>query len=125
MNVKNKNPRAKPPPKPAKPAQNGNTIIKKLNDRIKSLDMRQLILKNIAFFIAGVVAWQLAQRLGFIPFPSWIVGILGGVGMKLMVYFKGKNARKWRKDMEYGSARFGTPADIKPLLTPTHEITCF
>jgi len=118
VNVKNKNPRAKPPPKPAKPAQNGNAIIKKLNDRIKSLDMRQLILKNIAFFIAGVVAWQLAQRLGFIPFPSWIVGILGGVGMKLMVYFKGKNAKKWRKDMEYGSARFGTPADIKPFIDP-------
>jgi len=111
---------ARPPSKPTKkPAQGGgNAIIKKLNDRIKSLDMRQLVLKNIAFFIAGVVAWQLAARLGFIPLPNIIVGIIGGIGMKLMVYFKGKNAKKWRKDMEYGSARFGTAEDIKPFIDP-------
>jgi len=123
MSVKGQNPKARPPSKPIrklmKPAQGGgNPIIKKLNDRIKSLDMRQLILKNIAFVITGFVAMQLASRLGFIPLPNWIVGILGGVGMKLMVYVKGKNAKKWRKDMEYGSARFGTPADIKPFIDP-------
>ena len=110
-------PLAKPVRKPNKPKQ-GNAIIKKLNDRVKSIDMRQLILKNIAFFIAGVVAWQLAARLDFIPLPNWIVGIAAGIGMKLMVYVKGKNAKKWRKDMEYGSARFGTPEDIKPFIDP-------
>ena len=110
---------ARPPSKPTKkPAQGGNAIIKKLNDRVKSLDLRQLVLKNIAFVITGFVAMQLAQRLGFIPLPNIIVGIIGGVGMKLMVYFKGKNAKKWRKDMEYGSARFGTAEDIKPFIDP-------
>jgi len=110
MSSKGRNPKTKPPPKPVrKPVKKkqggGNAIIKKLNERIKDLDMRQLIIKNIAFVITGLVVWQVAARLGFIPLPNLLVGIIGGIGMKVMVYVKGRNAKKWRKDMEYGSAR--------------------
>ena len=115
--MKNKRKINQPKKSPAKPQQ-GNSAVQKLNNRIKSIDMRQLLLKNIAFIIMGVIAWQIAPRISFIPFPNWIMGILGALGLKLMVYVKGKNAKKYRKDMEYGSARWGTVADIKPFIDP-------
>ena len=46
------------------------------------------------------------------------VGILGAVLVRLAVYVKGKNAKKYRKGMEYGSARWGTAADIAPYVDP-------
>ena len=49
------------------------------------------------------------------------VGILGAVLVRLTVYVKGKNAKKYRKGIEYGSARWGTPADIKPFIDPVFE----
>ena len=45
-----------------------------------------------------------------------LVGIAGAVIIRLVVYFKGKNAKKYRKGMEYGTARWGTAADIKPFI---------
>ena len=81
-----------------------NAIIQKLNNLIKSVDIRQLFIKNMAFVITGIIMWYIAPRISFIPFPSWVTGILAGGGLKLMVYIKGKNAKKWRKNMEYGSA---------------------
>ena len=61
------------------------------------------------------------------------IGIAGAVIIRLLVYFKGKNAKKYRQGMEYGSARWGTKEDIKPymdddfskniLLTQTERIT--
>ena len=47
-----------------------------------------------------------------------LIGIAGAVILRLAVYFKGKNAKKYRKGMEYGSARWGTPEDIKPDTDP-------
>ena len=47
-----------------------------------------------------------------------IIGIVGAVIVRLVVYFKGKNAKKYRKGMEYGSARWGTAEDIKPYTDP-------
>ena len=44
------------------------------------------------------------------------VGAAGAVLIRLVVYSKGKNAKKYRKGMEYGSARWGTPADIAPYV---------
>ena len=99
-------PRKKHRPTVGQSAPKPNPYIQKVNNLIKSIDMRQLILQNIAFIIMGVVVWQIAPRISFIPFPYWVTGIIGGVGLKLMVYIKGKNAKKWRKDMEYGSARW-------------------
>ena len=47
-----------------------------------------------------------------------LIGIAGAVIIRLAVYMKGKNAKKYRKGMEYGSARWGTPEDIKPYMDP-------
>ena len=48
-------------------------------------------------------------------------GMIGAVTIRLIIYTKGKNAKKYRKGMEYGSARWGTPADIKPYIDPVFE----
>ena len=50
-----------------------------------------------------------------------LAGIAGAVIIRLVVYFKGKNAKKYRKGMEYGSARWGTAEDIKPYIDPVFE----
>lgn len=47
-----------------------------------------------------------------------LIGVAGAVIVRLMVYFKGKNAKKYRKGIEYGSARWGTAEDIKPYIDP-------
>ena len=57
------------------------------------------------------------------PLPSLapmdlLIGILGAVLIRLIVYVKGKNAKKYRKGIEYGSARWGTPKDIEPFMAP-------
>ena len=57
------------------------------------------------------------------PLPSLhpldlLVGLCCGAGMRLAVYLKGKNAKKYRHGMEYGSARWGTPKDIEPFMAP-------
>lgn len=50
-----------------------------------------------------------------------IVGVLGSAGIYFVVYIKGKNAKKIRKGIEYGSARWGTAKDIKPYIDPEFE----
>ena len=50
-----------------------------------------------------------------------LIGIAGAVIIRLVVYSKQKNAKKYRKGMEYGTARWGTPADIKPFIDPVFE----
>ncbi|OUN09031.1 VirD4-like conjugal transfer protein, CD1115 family [Flavonifractor sp. An91] len=57
---------------------------------------------------------------GLAPF-DWLIGIVGTVGFRLLIYFKGKNAKKFRRDEEYGSARWGTEKDIKPFVDPKFE----
>ena len=52
---------------------------------------------------------------------DWLVGIVGAVGFRLLIYFKSKNAKKFRRDAEYGSARWGTEKDIKPFVDPKFE----
>ncbi len=57
------------------------------------------------------------------PLPSLhpldlLVGLCCGAGMRLAVYLRGKNAKKYRHGMEYGSARWGTPKDIEPFMAP-------
>ena len=49
------------------------------------------------------------------------IGILGAVLVRLAVYVKGKNAKKYRKGIEYGSARWGTTADIAPYIDPVPD----
>ena len=60
------------------------------------------------------------------PLPSLhlfdlFIGLCCGAGMRLAVYLKGKNAKKYRHGMEYGSARWGTPKDIEPFMAPKFE----
>uniref|UniRef100_UPI0035E43E42 VirD4-like conjugal transfer protein, CD1115 family n=1 Tax=Tissierella praeacuta TaxID=43131 RepID=UPI0035E43E42 len=60
------------------------------------------------------------------PFPSFhpkdiAFGIIGALAIYLIVYTKGKNARKYRKGEEYGSARWGNPKDIRPYIDPIYE----
>ena len=49
------------------------------------------------------------------------IGILGAILVRLAVYVKGKNAKKYRKGIEYGSARWGTAADIAPYIDPVPD----
>ena len=60
------------------------------------------------------------------PLPSLhpidlFIGLCCGTGMRLAVYLKGKNAKKYRHGIEYGSARWGTPKDIEPFMAPKFE----
>ena len=50
-----------------------------------------------------------------------LVGVAGAVLIRLIVYVKGKNAKKYRKGVEYGSARWGNAEDIKPYIDPVFE----
>ena len=57
------------------------------------------------------------------PLPSLhpldlLVGLCSGAGLRLAVYLRGKNAKKYRHGMEYGSARWGTAKDIEPFMAP-------
>ena len=60
------------------------------------------------------------------PLPSLhpldlLIGFSCGAGLRLAVYLRSKNAKKYRHGMEYGSARWGTPADIAPFMAPKFE----
>ena len=106
---------------------------------------KKLLILNLPYIIAGLVctnlgeAWRIAEGadmseklLGFLsalgtafsnPLPSihpldLLVGICCGAGLRLAVYLKGKNAKKYRHNEEYGSARWGTQKDIEPFEDP-------
>jgi len=107
--------------------------------------LTKLIALYLPYILLGLVAtnfgeaWRLAKgkELGdkimammgtfpvaFVnPLPSlhpldFLVGLCCGAGLWLAVYLKGKNAKKYRHGMEYGSARWGTPKDIEPFMAP-------
>ena len=52
---------------------------------------------------------------------DWLVGLCGAVIVRLAVYLKGKDAKKYRKNVEYGSARWGSKTDIAPFMDPKPE----
>ena len=108
-------------------------------------DVKKLILLNLpyvfAFYFADKIAavFRLAPGTEFIdkltngfavfgtafanPLPSFhpvdlLIGLSAGVLLKLAVYVKGKNRKKFRQGEEYGSARWGKPEDIKPYMDP-------
>ncbi len=54
---------------------------------------------------------------GFV-LSDWLIGIAGAVLLRLYIYTRIKNAKKFRHNVEYGSARWGTPKDIKPFIDP-------
>ena len=57
---------------------------------------------------------------GLNPF-DWLIGIVGAAGFRLLIYMKSRNAKKFRRDEEYGSARWGCPKDIAPFVDPKFE----
>ena len=108
-------------------------------------DVKKLVLLNLpyvfAFYFADKIAavFRLAPGTEFIdkltngfavfgtafanPLPSFhpvdlLIGLSAGVLLKLAVYVKGKNRKKFRQGEEYGSARWGKPEDIKPYMDP-------
>ena len=107
--------------------------------------LTKLLALYLPYLLLGLVAtnlgeaWRLAEgkelgdkimsMMGTIPvafadpLPSLhpldlLVGLCCGAGLWLAVYLKGKNAKKYRHGMEYGSARWGTPKNIEPFMAP-------
>ena len=110
--------------------------------------LKRLIILNapfaIVFYVVDKIAWlfrhcagdSIMARAGVVflnfqlafgnPLPSFhiydlIAGILGAAAIKMVVHMKGKNAKKYRQGVEYGSARWGTPKDIEPFMDPVFE----
>ena len=115
---------------------------------MKQIDVKKLLILNVPYLFLGLYAtklWQLyrlapgldlSQKFLHLgdgaaaafasPFPSFhpqdlAVGLLLGAALRLAVYVRGKNAKKYRKDVEYGSARWGNAEDIKPFIDPVFE----
>ena len=110
--------------------------------------LTKLLALYLPYILLGLVAtnfgeaWRLAEgkelgdkimsMMGTVPvafanpLPSLhpldlLVGVCCGAGLRLAVYLRGKNAKKYRHGMEYGSARWGTPKDIEPFMAPKFE----
>ena len=115
---------------------------------MKKVNYKKLILPNIPYVFIGLLATKLGQAARLSPgadfsakalnimdgismafsniMPSFhpidlLVGIAAAVIIRLVVYFKGKNAKKFRKNLEYGSARWGNREDIAPFMDPVFE----
>ena len=119
-----------------------------LKAKTGSVEKKKLILINLPYILAGYfcdkIAWlwrvspgsnasdkMMAAMNGLNdlfsnPLPSFfpkdlLIGIAGGVALRLVVYFKAKNAKKFRQGVEYGSARWGNAKDIEPYVDPVFE----
>ena len=115
---------------------------------MKQLNVKKLVLLNLPYILLGLFAtnlgeaWRLAagadvsaKMLAFfstlpVALGSWwpslhpldlTVGICCGAALRLAVYLKSKNAKKYRHNMEYGSARWGTHDDIAPYIDPVFQ----
>ena len=85
---------------------------------------RMAVGANMSEKVQSIVLDGLIMKAFSNPLPSihpidLIVGIIVGAVLRLAVYLKGKNAKKFRHNVEYGSARWGTHADIEPFEDPT------
>ena len=115
---------------------------------MKNVNYKKLLIPNIPYVFIGLFATKLGQAARLAPgfdfsskvlhimdgltmafeniLPSFhpidlIVGIAAAAIIRLAVYVKGKNAKKFRKNLEYGSARWGTREDIAPFMDPVFE----
>ena len=129
-------------------AKDLKAIPKNLKAKTKGADAKKLVLLNMPYVLAGYfcnkVAWlwrvsegdAAADKLMVAmnrfdtlfanPLPSFypmdlLVGIGCGVALRLVVYYKAKNAKKFRHGTEYGSARWGNAKDIEPYMDPVFE----
>ena len=69
----------------------------------------------------GTVPLAFANPLPSLHPLDFLLGLCCGAGLRLAVYLRGKNAKKYRHGMEYGSARWGTAKDIEPFIAPKFE----
>lgn len=115
---------------------------------MRNRNLKKLLLPNIPYVFIALFATKLGQAARLTPgadfstkvlhsmdglhaafqsiTPSFhpidlCVGIAAAVILRLVVYVKGKNAKKFRKNLEYGSARWGTAEDIRPYADPVFE----
>ena len=115
---------------------------------MKQVNVKKLVLLNLPYILLGLFAtnlgeaWRLAtgadasaKMLSFfstlpVALGSWwpslhpldlAVGLCCGAALRLAVYLKGKNAKKYRHNVEYGSARWGTHEDIAPYIDPVFQ----
>ena len=94
---------------------------------IDSAKMKKYLLLNVPYIIIFIILLTVIPALPLnalpfdIPVPDVVIAIIGAVLIRIVVYFRGKNAKKYRKDIEYGSARWGNEKDIKPYIDPTPE----
>ncbi|HRS64350.1 MAG TPA: type IV secretory system conjugative DNA transfer family protein [Spirochaetia bacterium] len=115
---------------------------------MKQVNIKKLIIPNIPYAFIALLGTKVGQAARLAPgidfsekalhimdgfaaafqsaLPSFhpvdlCVGIAAAVIIRLVVYFKGKNAKKFRKNMEYGTARWGKPEDIAPFIDPVFE----
>ena len=114
----------------------------------KPLNIKKLVLLNLPYLLMGLFAtnfgeaWRMAQGadasgkvlslISVLPaalgsfWPSFhpldlLIGLCCGAALRLAVYMKGKNAKKYRPGMEYGTARWGSHEDIAPYVAPKFE----
>ena len=126
----------------------GKKLAAEFSRMAQAADMKKLILLNfpyiIAFYMVEKAAWLYRHCNGdsvvdklmvlFMNFglayksvlPSFhlfdlLVGLVGATALKAVIYFKGKNAKKYRQGEEYGSARWGNQKDIEPFIDPVFE----
>ena len=129
-------------------AKDLKAIPETLKAKTAGVDKKKLILMNLPYILAGYfcdkIAWlwrvspgsnasdkMMAAMNGLNdlfsnPLPSFfpkdlLIGIVGGVALRLVVYFKAKNAKKFRQGVEYGSARWGNAKDIEPYVDLVFE----
>ena len=115
---------------------------------MKQVNLKKYLLPNLPYVLIALYATKLGQAWRLAPgadasakllglldgfaaafqsaLPSFhpldlLVGLCCGAALRLAVYFKGKNAKKYRKGAEYGSARWGTREDIRPFMDPIFE----
>ena len=115
---------------------------------MKQVNVKKLILPNIPYVFIALLATKVSEAVRLAPgsdastkllnimtglntafhslVPSFhpidlCVGVAAAIAIRLAVYIKGKNAKKFRKNLEYGSARWGTAEDIKPYVDPAFE----
>ena len=124
------------------------SIPQTVKEKCRGVNGKQLALKCAHYVIFGYVfnkvSWLYGQQAGdntlqkvldtingmggafANPFPSFmprdlLVGVGCGIGFRMVVYYKAKNAKKFRQGVEYGSARWGTAKDIEPYVDPVFE----
>ena len=115
---------------------------------MRQINLKKYLLPNLPYVLVALYATKLGQAWRLAPgadasakllglldgfaaafqsaLPSFhpldlLVGLCCGAALRLAVYIKGKNAKKYRKGAEYGSARWGTKEDIRPFMDPIFE----